>query len=93
VIAVVNASPRAKKSFSPEMRGYATPDRGFCGACERPKKLLSAFRAAPRSGSGRKQRKNMEDRNGGHLSERNAEAKNDPNIKSREDRTAFGHTQ
>jgi hypothetical protein len=75
------------------MRGYATPDRGFCGACERPKMLLSAFRAKPRSGSRRKQWKNMEDRDGGHLSERNAEAKNDRNIKSREDRTAFGHTQ
>lgn len=75
------------------MRGYATPDRGFCGACERPKKLLFVFRAKPLSGSRRKQRKNMEDLNGRHLSETNAEAKNDRNIKSREDRTAFGHTQ
>lgn len=75
------------------MRGYATLDRGFCGVCARPKKFLSAFRAKPLSGSRRKQRKNMEDRNGGHLSEGNAEAKNDRNMKPREDRTPLGHTQ
>jgi len=94
VIAVFKVSPQAKEVSHLKCADTRCEIAVFARSAHAPKfEFFSAFRAKPLSGSRRKQRKNMQSPNGGHLSERNAEAKNDRNIKSREDRTAFGHTQ